>query len=190
VANEPAHQQTDSESSYEVKDFRKFTDDLRKESDRAAAIIAAAKADLILYQLIQKFLLPSASGSDELLDDDSALGTFSSRINFAYRAGLITADFARALHLMRRIRNQFAHEPSSATLNSGPHQDRIRELVAPFHKSEIFKGIRQELFEKDDPASDFRTATAIIVVRLTRAFQACMPLSDEKAYGLVPPEKS
>lgn len=56
---------------------------------------------------------------------------FSSKINFVYRFGLIDSDLARALHLVRRIRNSFAHEVSGCSLTSGAHSDRVRELARP-----------------------------------------------------------
>jgi hypothetical protein len=173
---------------YELEDFNRFIDDIRKESDRAAVIIAAAKIDLLLYQLIMKFLLPSPTSRDDLLDNDTALGTFSARINFVYRAGLLSAEYTRALHLLRRIRNDFAHEPSNASLNSGSHQDRIKEIVMPFQISHFFKEVRNNLFGKDDPASDFRTVTAIMAIRIQGVIETCRPLNAITAYDLVPPE--
>src|SRR5438270_10281747 len=49
------------------------------------------------------------------------------------------SDTSRALHLIRRIRNSFAHEVSGAKLDSGPHRDRIRELAAPFVKTYTYR---------------------------------------------------
>jgi hypothetical protein len=182
-------QKNDSDKSpYENKIFNSFINDIKKESDRAAVIIAAAKIDLLLYQLIMKFLLPSPTSRDELLDNDAALGTFSARINFVYRAGLLTPEYVRALHILRRIRNDFAHEPSNASLNSGSHQDRIKELVTPFCKSIFFKNLRQKLFGKDDPASDFRMVIAIMALRINGAIAKCNTLNADAAFDLVPPE--
>lgn len=181
--------ETKTSIPYGLKEFTAFVDDLGKESDRAAAIIVAAKCDILLKELIAKFLLPSHTTSDELLDGDSPLGTFTSRINFAYRAGLIKADFARALHFIRRIRNEFAHEPSSATLESGPHKDRIRELASPFKISPSFDGLTKNLFGNDNPGSEFRACAAIVSLRLQRAIQTCLPVTEQRAHDLVLPSE-
>lgn len=177
-------------TAHDTKAFNEFVADIRNESDRAAVILAAAKIDLVLYQILQKFLLPSTSSRDELLDGDAPLGTFSARINAVYRLGLIAADFARALHLLRRIRNSFAHEFSGISLNTGAHADRIRELVGGFDQNCAFKKIRHKHFGVDaTPAQSFRAAAAIMAARLEAVFEDCRQLgSGDNPYDLCPPE--
>lgn len=151
--------------------FEEFVREFKNESDRAAVILGAAKLDLLLYQLIEKYLLPSPTGKDNLLDSESALGTFSARINAAYRLGLIDADFARALHLIRKTRNAFAHEVAGCTLQSGAHRDRVREITAPFMKYQGFYDVRKQHFQDErGPHIDFRVALAIMAGRLEKAF--------------------
>ena len=105
--------------------FSQFVEEFRDESDRAAVVLGAAKLDLVLYQILQAYLLPTTTGKDELLDGDSPLGTFSSKINISYRLGLLASSFARALHLVRKIRNAFAHDVSGCSLTTGAHSDRV-----------------------------------------------------------------
>src|SRR5688572_21694479 len=97
-----------TEMEMQYQELREFIDEFKSESDRAAVILGAAKLDLLLYQLIQGVLVPSTSKVDELLDGDSPLGTFSSRITIAHRLKLIDDNFCRALNLIRKIRNSFA----------------------------------------------------------------------------------
>src|SRR2546422_8611501 len=92
--------------------FAKFVDEFKGESDRAAVILGAAKLDATLGQILDRHLRPSLSSSDELLDGDSPLSTFSARIAVCYRLGLISSEFAKTLHQVRKIRNSFAHELS------------------------------------------------------------------------------
>jgi len=124
-------EETKLDSEPEFEEFRAFVKDLIGESDRAAVILGAAKIDTQLYQILQKVLVPCASGKDELLDGDSPLSSFYSRINMVYRLGLIDSQFAWTLHLVRRLRNAFAHELAGVNLVTGPQRDRIRELAAP-----------------------------------------------------------
>jgi hypothetical protein len=51
-----------------------------------------------------------------------------------FRLGLIDRQFARHLHLIRKIRNDFAHETKGASLDASPHRDRVRELASPYNK--------------------------------------------------------
>jgi hypothetical protein len=150
-----------------MDEFIKFVDDFKKESDRAAIILGAAKLDIQLYQILQKVILPAPSSRDDLLDDGGPLGSFNSRIIMAYRLGLITSGFARALHLVRKIRNSFAHEPSNVTLEHGAHRDRIRELIAPFSQHKQYIVSKSRFFNgKNGPGIDFRMAVAILLLSL------------------------
>jgi hypothetical protein len=171
-----------------TKSFRVFVDEFKEESDRAAVIIGTAKLDYSLYQILTKYLVPSVSNSDELLEGDSPLSTFSARINICYRLGLIDSKFARALHLTRKIRNSFAHEVSGGKLDSGPHRDRIKELIAPFAQTEAFKDFRKAFaHDKTGAAGDFFTILTMMIMRLDAIFSNLPPLSPAKIYPLIPP---
>jgi hypothetical protein len=152
---------------FDKADFQEFVGEFKAESDRAAVILGAAKLDLLLYQIIQQYLAPNTGGKDELLDGDSPLGTFSSKIMLANRLGLIDNEFTRSLQFVRKIRNSFAHEVSGCTLNSGSHRDRVKELVAQLKHKNAFILVREAEFDgKDEPSENFRTALAFLVARL------------------------
>jgi hypothetical protein len=171
-------------------EFNKFATEFKNESDRAAVILGASQLDLLLFQLIEAYLLPAPSGKDELLDGDSPLATFSARINIAYRLGLIDAEFSRALHLVRRIRNTFAHEVSSASLDSGAHRDRIRELTGPFVDNWALQEMLEKLFDGADTAgAHFRGCIALLSLRLDGAIETRKRLERSAAWGIVPPPK-
>jgi hypothetical protein len=168
--------------------FYEFVNEFKGESDRAAVIIGAAKLDYMLYQILAKYLIPNAGNSDDLLDGDSPLSTFSSRINICYRLGILDAGFARALHLIRRIRNSFAHEISGGKLDSGPHRDRIKELAAPYAQAKAYSDTKKAIMHnKAGAAADFFTVLSILVLRLEAVFEDIEALSPENSYGLFPP---
>jgi|GEM_PF-2880671 len=181
--------------------FRAFVDEFKNESDRAAVIIGAAKLDYLLYQILAKHFLPSVSGKDDLLDGDSPLSTFSAKINICYRLGLIDAGFARALHMIRKIRNSFAHEVSGCKFDNGPHSDRIRELVAPYVNTNHFKKSKELLFgegkkelyfgERPHHSANFFTMLSILVGRLEWLLDDDIePLNASNVYGVIPGMKS
>lgn len=175
-------------SRADLKAFTVFVDEFKNESDRAAVILGAAKLDVMLYQLLQTTLRPSTSKSDELLEGDSPLATFSSRISVAHRLGLIDDDFCRALDFIRKIRNSFAHELSGISLDSSGHRDRIRELVAPLKRSEAFEYLLETYFgEPAGPAGQFRAAVALAAIRLEGACGHAVPIEREP-YPLLPPD--
>ncbi len=101
-----------------------------KESDRAAVILAASVTDELLRTLLSAYLVPVTSSNDEVFDGANApLGTFSSRIEMAYRLGLISVKFTRDLHLIRKIRNDFAHNIHGCSFNDARIKSRILELT-------------------------------------------------------------
>lgn len=165
MANASTHKKINQDKNNEY--FMAFIDEFKSESDRAAVILGAAKLDNILYQILNKILLPPPSGNDELLDNDNPLSTFSSRINICYRLGLIDAEFSRTLHLIRKIRNTFAHEISWANLNSGNYWDRIREMSNIFKQCKEYFKLQDMLFDSDKSHStDFKSVLTISMVRL------------------------
>ena len=171
-----------------AKAFYRFAEEFAAESDRAAVILGAAKLDLLLLQTLKAYLLPCSTGRDELLDGDSPLSTFSARINACYRIGLITAEFAKCLHLVRRIRNSFAHESSGVSLDSGAHADRVRELILPFRQNHGFTWLMEQHFSKKAVGipQQFRGAVALLSLRLEGCLEQTKPI-DAQPMGILPP---
>lgn len=174
-------------STHDLEEFKAFAAEFLNETDRAAVILGAAKLDILLYQVLQRYLVPDTSKSDDLLDGDSPLGTFSAKITACYRLGLIDKQLARSLHLVRRIRNSFAHELSGISLNSGAHRDRVRELVGPFKALKGFDDFLDSYFkDKPGPCGEFRAVVATLSLRLAGLCDSLTPVEDE-GFSLVPP---
>lgn len=162
--------------------------DFKNENDRSAVIVGAAKLDAALQKLLQNVLLASPTSSDELFDGDTPLATFSAKIHLAYRLGFIDSDFARALHLVRKIRNSFAHEVATKTLSEGAHKDRVDVLAAPFRRFHQFESNREKL--KADKAStesiDFRAVQYLMIARLEFLARTAEPFDSSVSMSLVP----
>ena len=170
-----------------LKELNAFCDDLRNETDRAVVIIGGAKLDQQLHELLERFLIPSSTGEDVLLDSDRAVGTFSSRIHLAHRLGLIDAEFAWALHLIRKIRNSFAHQLASASFNAGRERDRVRELSNVMNQSRSFREIVLPKFTDEDssPSGEFRAIISCLSILLERAAVKCTRLDASQAMPLL-----
>lgn len=93
-----------------LKGFVEFLDDLNKETERGVALVAAAMVDDQLGRTIEAFLIPN-KGSAALLEGFNApLGSFASRIAAAFALGLISEEEHRECDLIRKVRNEFAHQ--------------------------------------------------------------------------------
>ena len=87
-----------------------FEISISRESVRAKVVLSACYLEEVLEQLLQIVLKPSKAPTDALFDGpQAALGSLSAKIEIAFRMGLISDDVYRSLNLIRRIRNEFAH---------------------------------------------------------------------------------
>lgn len=95
-------------------------------TDRHAAIAAAAAVEHALKQAISTHLLPNAD-LKAVFDNypGSPLGSFDARITMAASLGILLAVYEEDLHVIRRIRNLFAHSMLPITFE----QDDVKELV-------------------------------------------------------------
>lgn len=167
--------------------YSAFVEEFKGETDRAAVVLGAAKLDLVMYQILKSFLVPSASSKDELMDGDSPLGTFSSKINMMHRLGLIDSSFARALHIIRKIRNSFAHEVSGCLLQSGAHSDRVKELSLPFKHLPFYKSFKIHFFgDKNGSEVEFRAVLSLLVGRLEAMLLEIEVINYDDAWRLFP----
>ena len=90
--------------------FLPYMELLNKESHRGAVLISTGFLEQQLKDILLAFMLNSAQSEDLVGGHNAPLGTFSSRISACYALGLITEDEQHDLTLLRRIRNDFAHD--------------------------------------------------------------------------------
>jgi hypothetical protein len=100
-----------------------------EEPEHVSVILACSRIDELLGILIRSRLLPCPAKNDQLLESERGLGTFSNRIDLAYRLGLIPNRLSEVLHLLRKIRNDFAHTYTGQRMDSSPHTDRLMEAL-------------------------------------------------------------
>ena len=84
--------------------------DYDEKNDRAIVLVGASFLDTQLEHILRAFLIDNEKEVDKLLEFDRPLGTFSGKITMAYCLGLIYKPVRDDLNLIRKIRNQFAHD--------------------------------------------------------------------------------
>ncbi|RUL68504.1 DUF4145 domain-containing protein [Dyella choica] len=115
----------------QILEIYSFRDSIGLESDRGAALMAAAYLDNKLAELLRLRLVDDAKTVKEALDVKGPLGTFSSRINFCFLLGAIPANARNDLHLIRKIRNDFAHVAGPITFDDASVAEHCGQLT--FH---------------------------------------------------------
>jgi DNA-binding MltR family transcriptional regulator len=85
-----------------------FIKEFEKESDRAAAILAACILDDLLERIIEASYVKDRRVKS-LFRNDHILQSLFAKINIAYFSGLIPSTIYHDLRLLCEIRNRFAH---------------------------------------------------------------------------------
>lgn len=106
-----------------------FRRELSNETDRGAALYAAAHLDGLLEMCLRGFLVDDPQVADSTFNGTAALASFSARIDMAYLTGLVSATVRRELHIIRKIRNDFAHSSRALHFADEPIASRCRELT-------------------------------------------------------------
>ena len=148
--------------------------EFKGESDRACVILAGALLDSALETAIKTYLVPCSTGRDPLFTGNGPLSSFNARIEIAYRIGVIDLIMARNLHLIRRIRNDFAHNISGCTFEDSSVLSRMTELRRSSRLPERAPDKRKLL--AGGPRGDFQMIVSWIQWALRSMVEEMVPL--------------
>jgi len=101
--------------------FRKFIEEIEKESERAQAIIGHAYVEDLLKELLKKRLI-------EFNDDLAESIPFKHLINLCYITGIITKAEKKDIRLLADIRNKFAHKRKIKNFNAANIPNLCKDL--------------------------------------------------------------
>jgi DNA-binding MltR family transcriptional regulator len=114
--------------------------EMSEQTDRGAAIIATAWLEEAMSAAIESFLQADTKTWQRLFDGNGPLATLSAKIDLARLLGLITETIRSDLHIIREIRNEFAHQIAHKTEHtklsfSSPHiKDKCMALRCVSHE--------------------------------------------------------
>ena len=100
-----------------------------KETDRGSAVLAGSYVENHLGLYI-KSRMTDQSIAERLFASEGSLSTFSQRIDLGQAFGLLTKVQCGDLHLIKKIRNHFAHHPMHVSFEVSPVCDWASNLVA------------------------------------------------------------
>lgn len=114
--------------------------ELEHQSDRGAAIVGVAWVEEELQAAIESFLEQDKKAWDRLFGRSGPLGTLSSKIDLACLLGMSTKVITSDLHILRELRNVFAHtiaaKDNTALTFGSPHiKDKCLALKCVAHES-------------------------------------------------------
>ena len=125
-----------------------FRTEFERESDRACVILAAAMLDQSLETLLKARLVPISKPDNDLFNGVYApLSTFDARIDTTHRIGLISTNLCRDLHIIRKIRNDFAHNITGCSFEDSTVRSRVMELQRSLRLSEREPQVRKRFLK-------------------------------------------
>jgi hypothetical protein len=91
------------------KDYWHALRELKTQRDRGAGMIAIAILQDHLLAAIKSRLERNAEIESKIFNFDRPLGSFAAQIDMGYLLGVYSLHFRNMLHVVMRIRNDFAH---------------------------------------------------------------------------------
>lgn len=105
-------------------------DELKKESDRGCALVAAAYLENEVGELLGNFFVKqSAKARAALFEFNGPVGTFSSKIKMSAALGLMPEEIFKSLDLIRKMRNEFAHLHEPLDFESPKIKRQVENLL-------------------------------------------------------------
>jgi Kef-type K+ transport system membrane component KefB len=115
-----------AEKLHTTEQVTSFLQELKIQTDRGAAVIAAAVLDEILQMLLlARFVEIGSERRDTLFTKIGApLSPLSAKIELAFATGIISNNARLAAHIVRDVRNKFAHRIEALTFD---HPEVVRD---------------------------------------------------------------
>lgn len=146
--------------------FNAFLTEFQAESERAAAVLAAAYLDDLLSQLLRASFVDNATVVGDLLGDLNALGSFRARADTAYAAGLISRQEHADLTRIRKIRNKFAHRHQDISFDDQSVRDHCAAFEVVRERFDAEPNLQRAY--PDTARDKFNLATALLAYYLIR----------------------
>lgn len=130
----------------DLKYFSSFLKEFQEETDRGAALVGAALIDERLERLLRSHLIECKQTEVILNGINAPLGSLSARVILAYCLGLITQLEFNEIEVIRRVRNEFAHEVHGLSFKAQKVKYLCHNLKANTPDDKRFDGDERQLF--------------------------------------------
>jgi len=117
------------------------SDEFKHLPDRAAAILLAATMEALLEATVLD-ALPNGSPDvhKALLSEAGAMGSFAAKIDLALALNVISVDCQKDFHIIRKIRNVFAHARTEVSFATPEISEACAKLTSRMPLGMLFGG--------------------------------------------------
>jgi DNA-binding MltR family transcriptional regulator len=105
--------------------------EINKQSDRAAAVLAVSFLEDRLAELLQAWLVDEPKIIGKMFNGSGPFASFSAKIDIGLLLGILEKSRHRELHLLRDIRNTFAHGLEALTFETPRIRDQCENFSPP-----------------------------------------------------------
>ncbi len=141
-------EQHEANEQYSLDRLNRFLVLVRAQDDRAMVLSIATFLEDTLGRLLLAYFRTCKSTKELIEGFNAPLGTFGSRIKAVYVFGLVTEDQFKDMEILRKIRNQFAHNWDGVTLDRNDIQALIGQTSGyTVNHRPIEGGPREKLLE-------------------------------------------
>ena len=130
----------------DIKYLSEFLKEFQSETDRGAALVGAALIDDRLERLLRSHFIDGKEANDLLGTGSAPIGSFAARTKAAYCLGLITELEFKECNIIRRVRNEFAHQVHGLDFSNDKLSDLCGNLAANTPDGAHFGGDARQLF--------------------------------------------
>ena len=116
-----------------------------EERGRGAVLVGVARVDAALEHLLRSVMSPAPSKGDSLFLPDRPLGSLGAKVTLASRLGLIDPEVEKALGVLRKLRNAFAHSAESASLTDHDHTTRLADVYTDAQRNPLWEPLETAL---------------------------------------------
>ena len=162
-----------------------------EERGRGAVLVGVARVDAALEHLLQAVMVPATAKGDGLFLPDRPLGSIGAKVALASRLGLIDRPVERALNVLRKLRNAFAHSAESASLGDAVHSSRLAEVYVDARANPLWSPLETVLAAQPPSAHgalepalrDYILLITILVAFLEATAQQLRPIQPPVVMG-------
>ena len=162
-----------------------------EERGRGAVLVGVARVDAALEHLLQAVMTPATAKGDGLFLPERPLGSIGANVALASRLGLIDGQVERALNVLRKLRNAFAHLAESASLGDASHSSRLAEVYVDARANPLWSPLETVLAAQPPSAHgalepalrDYILLITILVAFLEATAQQLRPLQPPVVMG-------
>ena len=162
-----------------------------EERGRGAVLVGVARVDAALEHLLQAVMTPATAKGDGLFLPERPLGSIGAKVALASRLGLIDGPVERALNVLRKLRNAFAHSAESASLSDAAHSSRLEEVYVDARANPLWAPLETVLAAQPPSAHgvlepalrDYILLITILVAFLEATAQQLRPIQPPVVMG-------